>query len=449
VIADHLIAVSSWGEALLLDRFTGTLKQRIPIGPTGKPLSAPTTDGARAFIGARDGLYVLDVQAGSADHWLTTERRIAAAPVSVDDVIYVVSHDHQLVALDRTSGRDLWRWSAAQRLELAPVLAADGRTVFVVDRAGLLSAVQRPLMAAELMVEGRWAEAAAAYRQAGQPLQQAEALSGQARQVEAAGQLEQAGDLWQQAEQLFMQVQQIDRAQTCCQNGLRCRQQPVLIVAARYRDLQPNVWSSLEFVVRNDGFGPAQRLIIHAVGDDFKGELMQTRQITTVPAGGRYAEQLDVFSLTAGRVPLHVRIEYADHTGMLHSLAQKVYIDVAPHATLQTIRVFTAAQLQPADTALDVELRILGRKESAYPVELTLGSGEVFRGEVFHGQLADGAEPAGRALFTALVTGDVLKGWGVAQARSSQRRLRLRIDLSELHATPWELLHDGRAPLAA
>ncbi len=64
VIADRLIVVSTRGEVLVLDRLSGALKQRIPIGPVGKPLGAPATDGARVFIGARDGLYALAAQTG-------------------------------------------------------------------------------------------------------------------------------------------------------------------------------------------------------------------------------------------------------------------------------------------------------------------------------------------------------------------------------------------------
>ncbi len=329
VIGDLLVVVSSRGEALVLDRHTGVLKRRVAIGSTGKPLSAPTSDGSRVFIGARDGLYVLDVQTGRAEQWLKTGRRIEAAPIIADDVMYVTCHDHHLYALDRATGRELWRWAAAQRIEISPLVLPDHSLIVVADHTGRVTALRRPLTADELAQAGRWAEAAEAYAAAGQPAKQAEALAEYARQLESQGDAEQAGSIWEQAAQLFTQLEQMERAQACQREMLRCRQLPVLAVEIQARDLHVDEWSAVELTVRNEGYGPAHNIIIHAEGDQFAGRVMETQRITTLQVGRTQTNRLDVKPREVGRVPLRLRFEYADRRGTAHSLKHTLYVDVA------------------------------------------------------------------------------------------------------------------------
>ena len=102
-----------------------------------------------------------------------------------------------------------------------------------------------------------------------------------------------------------------------------------------------------------------------------------------------------------------------------------------------------------------VEIRLLDRTETGYPIEMTLTNTQ----QVFRGQLAASVLPwaatgdaraDGQRLFTALFTSaDLIKGWGVAQGKSRQKRLRLRIDPLDLHTLPWELLRDEIDLLAA
>jgi len=109
---------------------------------------------------------------------------------------------------------------------------------------------------------------------------------------------------------------------------------------------------------------------------------------------------------------------------------------------------------EPGDL-IALEIRLLDRTEAGYPVEMTLTNTQ----QVFRGQLAASVLPwnatgdaraDGQRLFTALFTSaDLIKGWGVAQGKSKQKRLRLRIDPLELHALPWELLCDEIDLLAA
>ncbi len=107
---------------------------------------------------------------------------------------------------------------------------------------------------------------------------------------------------------------------------------------------------------------------------------------------------------------------------------------------------------------IDLEIRIFpsDARDADYPVEITLDGQQEFRGhlsaDVF--PWMPGSDPVedGRELFEVLFEDKVLRqAWAEARGRSAQRRIRLRIDASapELHALPWELLHEDDTMLAA
>jgi CHAT domain-containing protein len=107
----------------------------------------------------------------------------------------------------------------------------------------------------------------------------------------------------------------------------------------------------------------------------------------------------------------------------------------------------------------DLEIRIFPADErvGGYPVEITLGGEQ----ELARGVLAASVLPwvpgddlvaDGQRLFEALFADTKLHGaWTEARGQAPRRRVRLRIDPQavELHALPWELLHDGPAMLSA
>lgn len=105
----------------------------------------------------------------------------------------------------------------------------------------------------------------------------------------------------------------------------------------------------------------------------------------------------------------------------------------------------------------DLEIRILKRQDAGYPVEITLNGDQEFP----HGFLAADILPwtstgdpraDGERLFAALFgDAEARKAWERACGQHPQRRVRLRLDKTapELHALPWELLHDGQIFLAA
>jgi len=99
----------------------------------------------------------------------------------------------------------------------------------------------------------------------------------------------------------------------------------------------------------------------------------------------------------------------------------------------------------------DLEIRILGRGEAGYPVEITLNNERQFkRGHLVPGpeeeswQLMIDPVADGQRLFEWLLTDDTLKeAWGqVREQRPHRIRLRIDRDAPELHAIPWELLQE-------
>ena len=105
----------------------------------------------------------------------------------------------------------------------------------------------------------------------------------------------------------------------------------------------------------------------------------------------------------------------------------------------------------------DVEVRILPLEGRGYPVEITLDLRRPFpRGYLAPDLLpwVPGVFPVedGQRLFDWLLADDNLRdAWAEVRGAHPQRSLRLRLDpdAPELHALPWELLHDRAGFLAA
>jgi outer membrane protein assembly factor BamB len=404
-VGEYVFGVLSTGAALALRVADGTLAWRVDVGPAGKPLSPPATDGELLFVGARDGLHALYLADGREMWAFPTSRRVVAAPVVAGGVVYAACHDHRLYALDAASGQELWRHELGRRIEVSPALAPCGEPpapcVLLADRGGTLTAIARPLSAAEHEAAGHWVEAASAHAGLGRLAHAAELLEAHgepfkaaelwraageqeraAVQYEAAGAWQQAAALWaalgrslKQAEALeaharslegtscsdegraeawaataraFESEGEADRAAACQREVARCLRQPVIALDVQLdKGLVLNAWSRLQFVVRNEGYGPARNLVIHATGDEFEGQVTATRQIKTLRAGRKRVDLLDVRPLEYGdSVPLRVQVEYQDHAEELHSCEHTVYIPVArTEATRregQTINVFVS-----------------------------------------------------------------------------------------------------------
>lgn len=146
VASETVITVSSAGAVLALRLTDGARLWQREVGPPGRPLSAPATDGERVYVGARDGLHALRLRDGDPVWHFATERRIEAAPVLADDTLYVVGHDHHLYALDAVTGEERWHTVVKRRIETSPLLAecAGQPCIIVADEGGAVTALALP-----------------------------------------------------------------------------------------------------------------------------------------------------------------------------------------------------------------------------------------------------------------------------------------------------------------
>ncbi len=102
---------------------------------------------------------------------------------------------------------------------------------------------------------------------------------------------------------------------------------------------------------------------------------------------------------------------------------------------------------------LGVEICIRPRRGDIYPVEVVLDGGEEFAGflsaNILPWKPSEERVRDGQRLFRDLFSGEIRDAWNQARGRSLQRRIRLRIDASELCPLPWELLCERQVFLSA
>ncbi|MBN2393264.1 MAG: PQQ-like beta-propeller repeat protein, partial [Anaerolineae bacterium] len=451
MVGDRIFAVLSMGKAVALTKADGALVWQTDVGPAGKPLTAPVTDGERLYVGARDGLYALDLD-GHIVWRLATDRRITATPVVVGGVVYASCHDHHLYALDAVTGKELWRHAMEHRIEVSPLVlstdvtesalsvtsAQSGETVealvLIADADGNVTVLARPLSAAEHEAAGHWCEAASAYDELGQkaraaalyeaagqwaqsailwasqgqPLRQAEALQQHARSQEAAGAaLEPLADVWRTIVNLYETEREHALAAHCRREVARCLQQPDLALEIEHDGLVHNAWTMVNFIVRNVGFGPARNLMIRASGRQFDGQVMRTQRLISLDAGERAVENLDIKPLEYGSsVPLQVDMEFVDSANHLYTCTQTLHLPVLQTAPQERKTLYSRV-IGAAPVFVDMEVRIFRCEAEGYPVEITLGDGQNFLRGYLDAGLADWSSSGdcvadGQQLFAAL-----------------------------------------------
>jgi outer membrane protein assembly factor BamB len=381
IVGAHLFSVLGTGTALALRLSDGRVAWQTAVGPQGKRLSPPATDGERLYIGARDGLHALDLADGHPVWTFSTPRRIEATPRIDNGVAYATCHDHHLYLLDTHTGQALGRYEVSRRIEVSPAIT-QGRAL-VADRGGTITAFSLPLTAAEHEAAGRWVAAAAAYAAQGQLTQGAELLQAHgepfkaAELWKAAGNLERAAkqyelanawilaaDLWEHLGRLgehaealvgharslaeeshsederaaawnaaalvFEFAGETERQLACEREVARHTRQPIIAMHVEHEGLVLDAWSQLQFIVRNEGYGPAYNLTICTEGDQFEGQVMATLRFIVLRDGSTVISPLDVRPLQhGGSVPLRVCANYVDWEGTAHILEQTLYIPVA------------------------------------------------------------------------------------------------------------------------
>ena len=483
---------------IALDAMSGALQWQADVGPARKPLTAPVTDDERFYVGARDGLYALDLDGHAVWHF-PTSRRITAAPVVTGGVVYATCHDHHLYALDAAGGKPLWRYAVERRIEVSPLVftmdLANGTDLspsveaafplaVITDRSGTVTCLQRPLSAPEHENAGHWIEAAHLWQVVGQPeraavqyevagvwsqaadlwaaqgnaLRQAGALQRHARFLEETGTpLEGVADLWATIVELYETQGERALAASCRREVARCRRQPKIALEIEHDGLVLNAWTMVSFIVRNVGFGPAHNLIIRASGEQFDGQITRTQRLVSLDADERKVESLDIKPLEYGKsVPLTVTAEYTDYKDEVFTQSQTLHMPVSETEPVQRARTRTQV-IRVTQTFVDLEIRIFRRQAEGYPVEITLGAGQAFPRGYADAAIADwtlsgDAATDGARLFCDLFADEKLRdAWSRACGQAPRRRIRLRIDPNarELRRLPWELLQVDGIWLAA
>ncbi len=148
VIGETVVAVLSSGIVLALARQDGRLMWESPVGPRGKRLTTPVTDGQWLYVGAQDGVYALRPEDGLPQWVFHTGAYVTAAPVVADNVLCVAGNDRHLYGIDLHTGKLLWQHTMTQETKTSPALTegdAEGPYAIVVRlyRRGDLSDLSR------------------------------------------------------------------------------------------------------------------------------------------------------------------------------------------------------------------------------------------------------------------------------------------------------------------
>ena len=92
-------------------------------------LTCPGVDEALVYAGSRDKhLHALDRLTGKPLWKFKTGGRVESSPLVFDDAVVFGSSDGRLYALDKRDGREIWRLDLGENLAVAPAFAA-GRIV--------------------------------------------------------------------------------------------------------------------------------------------------------------------------------------------------------------------------------------------------------------------------------------------------------------------------------
>lgn len=154
--ADRIFATTGYGELIAMDPATGAVQWRQDLGATAT--GAPTVDGGKVYVVARDGTaWAVDAGTGRVDWTVMGTSEIGgmlgtASPAVAGNAVILPFSTGEVVAVLRQSGARLWTTAVAgqrrgRTYALIPDITADpvvsGDTVYVGNQAGQTVAVDR------------------------------------------------------------------------------------------------------------------------------------------------------------------------------------------------------------------------------------------------------------------------------------------------------------------
>jgi len=137
-VARNRIYFAASGDLCAADMVTGQLLWKAT--KANKVGTVLAFDNGLVYYGGRDGfVYAVDGTSGH-ETWRFKVGDPCSAPVIAGDVLYFVSSNKTLYALDSAAGSLKWKYRWQEELSSSPVITSD--TIYLLDEAGYLSALR-------------------------------------------------------------------------------------------------------------------------------------------------------------------------------------------------------------------------------------------------------------------------------------------------------------------
>jgi tetratricopeptide (TPR) repeat protein len=135
---------------------------------------------------------------------------------------------------------------------------------------------------------------------------------------------------WEQAARAYVETGQKEERLKCEREVSRYRRQPIIILEIEQEEMTLNVWSSLKYSLRNDGFGIARFVFVSLKDERYSGKSGRTRTTPTITPGNHFDHSLEICPRTQGSsVPLRLAVEYMDKSNQIHKLEHTFSLKVA------------------------------------------------------------------------------------------------------------------------
>jgi outer membrane protein assembly factor BamB len=117
--AGGVVVVGTRGDGLVsLDGATGATRSEVDLG--SRPVSPPSTDSERWYVGTDDGVLVAIDRDGEVRWVFGTGDELAAQPSVAGDTVVIASYDGFVYGVDRITGGERWRFETGRETEGAP-----------------------------------------------------------------------------------------------------------------------------------------------------------------------------------------------------------------------------------------------------------------------------------------------------------------------------------------
>ena len=134
VTADGQVLVGSAGSdfgLISLDGTTGAAKWPVPFAGLDRWVAAPLAAGSTVYAANNNGmLYALSLADGSKQWSLKLGGEMWGQPATNGKLVFVNSLDHNLYAVDPTAQKVAWKLDLGGAAPSAPLVSADGNTVY-------------------------------------------------------------------------------------------------------------------------------------------------------------------------------------------------------------------------------------------------------------------------------------------------------------------------------